>query len=275
MIIFKKSKDLLLYLKSKVDQVKIGFVPTMGALHEGHLSLIKASKKNSEITIVSIFVNPTQFNDASDLRNYPRNTEADIELLSKNEIDILYLPEVKDIYQKGTKEDFNIDLGYLDAILEGEFRTGHFKGVAQVVYKLLQNTRPHLLFMGQKDFQQLAVIRKMIDDYDIPVQLITCPIVRESDGLAKSSRNVRLTPQIRDEANKLHKTLQFAKAHIDKYSINELEKMCSERIHSEQFKVEYFEIRGLDLKEVTHAGCIALTAVWAGDVRLIDNMILK
>jgi pantoate--beta-alanine ligase len=279
MIIFKQAAHLRAHLNLQQSSGKnIGFVPTMGALHMGHISLVEQSQMHCDLTLVSIFVNPTQFNDASDLEKYPRPTESDIELLSHHKVDYLYLPEVEDIYTNDAAKTEPIDLGYLDEILEGAFRPGHFAGVAQVVNLLLERVQPDQLFMGQKDYQQIAVVRKMIDQMGHATQLVMCPIIREPNGLAMSSRNRRLPPDIKSQAKILFNTLLYAKTMRKIFDVSELEKRCFQRLNRHPFRPEYFQIIDAQtLREIQNwdesQSIVACTAVWAGDVRLIDNMV--
>ena len=194
MFIFKKTEDLRNFLQQKNNVTHdVGFVPTMGALHEGHLSLIRMSKSSNSLCICSIFVNPTQFNQTADLQKYPRTTSKDISLLAKVGCDVLFLPDESEVYPSDLDTSVKIDMNGLDTVMEGEFRPGHFAGVMQVVKRLLDITQPTHLYMGQKDFQQFSIIKHMIKQLDMPVNLVMAPTVREENGLAKSSRNERLT----------------------------------------------------------------------------------
>ncbi|MEI2672555.1 MAG: pantoate--beta-alanine ligase [Chitinophagaceae bacterium] len=213
-IIKQRNQLTPLSTQLRAQGAKIGFVPTMGALHQGHISLVEASKKRANITIVSIFVNPTQFNDPKDLEKYPRPIEQDIAMLEAAGCDILYLPEASDIYGPVTQVTDKFDLAGLDLELEGASRPGHFAGVAQVVKILLEITRPDILFLGQKDFQQCLILTQLINSLKMPVELVMCPIYREPHGLAMSSRNVRLNPQIRQKAGAIYASLQYAAAMI-------------------------------------------------------------
>jgi pantoate--beta-alanine ligase len=257
----------------------IGFTPTLGALHEGHASLFKKSIEENDISVCSIFVNPTQFNVKSDLDKYPRTIKSDTKLLQKVACNILFLPSTKEIYPKGTSKSVKVNLDGLDKLLEGAFRPGHFDGVVQVVHRLLEIVHPDHLYMGQKDFQQFTIIQKMIDELKLKTKLVVCPIKREKDGLAMSSRNVRLTKINRKRATILHDTLQFAKAKYKEFSPTELSNYAKNKLNIEDFKMEYFKfIDGHTLQELkTFKGkkyIVAVTAVWSGEIRLIDNMIL-
>ena len=279
MFVAKTKIELEKKLKSRQGGGPLhGFVPTMGALHEGHLSLIRCSLSNDPRTVVSIFVNPTQFNDPEDLKKYPRNTAADLELLDKilRPGDLVFLPEEKEIYPEPDRRVF--DFGELDKVMEGKFRPGHFNGVAQVVSRLFDIVHPRNAYFGLKDFQQLAVIRKMTEMLDLPVNIIPCPIVREADGLAMSSRNIRLGKKERQEAPLIFKTLTEAVSMKNKLPVEKLKEWVIARIeNNSSLRVEYFEIVHADTLRTVRSwnepgnkqGCIA---VIAGDVRLIDNI---
>ncbi len=252
----------------------------MGALHDGHLSLIQKSTSQNDVTVVSIFVNPTQFNEKSDLDKYPRTVNEDAKLLKSVGCDYLFLPSVKEIYPNGESESIELDISSLTKYMEGPNRPGHFEGVVQVVHRLLSIVGPKHLYMGQKDFQQFTIIAHMIRSLKLKTKLMVCPIKREEDGLAMSSRNVRLKKKIRVQAKVLFGTLSFVKAHQDKYTPSTLQKKAITQLTIPQFKPEYFVIAdGHTLKPIKkmaeHKYVVACTAVWAGDVRLIDNMILK
>ena len=256
----------------------IGFVPTMGALHQGHLSLIVASKKTSDITVCSIFVNPTQFNDKKDLEKYPRTEEADLKLLLAANCDVVYLPSIDDIYPTDwVCPEF--DFGDLDKVMEGAHRPGHFKGMSQVVHRLLWLVQPDKLFMGQKDFQQQTIVKKMLELLHWKTELVRCEIVREADGLAMSSRNVRLNEEERQQALAISKTLfQLDKMRFSspndfcKWAIAELEKQSL-------IKVEYVEtVDSNTLQAVdnwnTKQELVCCIAAKVGEVRLIDNVLI-
>lgn len=281
MQLFKTVTALKTYLGTQRQKSKtIGFVPTMGALHQGHLSLIKQSKTDNDITVCSIFVNPTQFNESSDLDKYPRTPERDQNMLKSLQTDVLFMPSVEEVYPPEQKNQVSYDFGDLETVMEGQFRPGHFKGVAQVVKRLLDIVEPHCLYMGQKDFQQFAIIQNMLEQLNSPIKIIRCPIIREADGLAMSSRNVRLSTVHRKQAVLLHETLKMSKSMMSLYSPEEIKKQAMEKLKTGNFKPEYFEI--VDAKTLANIAnfnkaknVVACTAVWAGDVRLIDNMILK
>lgn len=267
-------------LKTPIGQLKknghkIGFVPTMGALHQGHLSLIKAAISYGDKVVVSIFVNPTQFNDLKDLENYPRNLNTDLLLLKKYPVEILFMPEINEMYPEEDKRKFN--LNPLDKVMEGKYRPGHFNGVAQIVSKLFDAVNPDRAYFGLKDFQQLAIIRQLCKQLEYDIEIIGCPIIRESDGLAMSSRNMLLNPSERDAAPLINRTLVKATALKGKESPSEIRAWVIREINSHPFmNVEYFEIvDDKDLMPVSSwdepgdkIGCIA---VHLGKVRLIDN----
>lgn len=279
--IAKSVGELHKLLANVYGKKKIGYVPTMGALHDGHASLIKASVAKCDITVCSIFVNPTQFNDASDLEKYPRTLTADVKILKAAKCDIVFAPGVKDVYPSGTKSKLKLRLGKLDKVLEGEFRPGHFEGVAQVVKRLLDIVKPTMLFMGQKDFQQFTIIQHMIGQLKIPTELVVCPIKRENSGLAMSSRNVRLEKDIKFRSDVLYKTLLEAKELLKLgYTTKQIESYAVKAFKIPDFKLEYFRVvNGYSLLPVKNTAkedyIVACIAVWAGEVRLIDNMILK
>ena len=263
----------------KVANKTIGFVPTMGALHKGHLSLVSKSISQNDITIVSVFVNPTQFNDPSDLQNYPRTLEKDEKLLQQNKCDILFAPGVDEMYPQPDTRTF--DFGMLDKVMEGPNRPGHFNGVAQIVSKLFDIVTPDKAYFGEKDYQQLAIIRSMVKQYNYPIQIIACPIVRENDNLAMSSRNTRLTPQQREIAPKIAQTLNNSLNFVPSKTVDQVIKWVTDTLAEESmFKVEYFQIvDGITLQPVsdwnqaeTIVGCIA---VYCGPIRLIDNIRYK
>lgn len=281
MYLFKRSEDLQNWLQTvRGHNRKIGFVPTMGALHRGHLSLIRQSSEANSFTVCSIFVNPTQFNDQTDLEKYPRTPARDIELLVNSRCDALFLPEVSEVYPADVNTAVEVDLGDLDQVMEGAFRAGHFAGVMQVVNRLLQLVQPDRLYMGQKDFQQQAIIREMIRQRQLPVELIMADIVREADGLAMSSRNVRLSPAFREKATVIHEVLQLIRTEREERSVDEWRTWATQQLQGAGLKPEYVEIvDGTTLQAVASFKAakyiVACVAAWAGDVRLIDNMIVK
>jgi pantoate--beta-alanine ligase len=268
-------------LLRRMDLSPVGFVPTMGALHEGHLSLVSNAIQHCPVVVVSIFVNPTQFNDKNDLKNYPRTPEADLLLLSKvlRESDLVFNPGVEEIYPEKDMREFHF--GNLDNVMEALHRPGHFNGVAQVVSRLFDIVNPDIAVFGLKDFQQLAVIKSLVKQTGNKVRIIGNPIVREEDGLAMSSRNRLLEPEIRLQASIIFKSISAASAMIEDHDIPEIKSYVGQRINILQgFNVEYFEIvDDTDLipvntkaemkKDKRYFGCIA---VQAGKIRLIDNI---
>jgi len=255
----------------------IGFVPTMGALHQGHLSLIAIAQQHCDVVVCSIFVNPTQFNDPKDLEKYPRPIQSDIEKLEQAGCDILFNPEVNEMY--AGNEQWHLDLGELEHLLEGKFRPGHYQGVTQVVYKLFDIVKPDLAFFGQKDYQQFLVIQKMVDMLSLPVKLVMCPILREPDGLAMSSRNIHLSAEDRQHALILSKTLKWLKESFNPGGIDALQKKGTAMISAETgINLEYFEIvDGKSLHPATADShpVLALVAAKVGATRLIDNIIIS
>lgn len=282
MFIFKGVSHLRDWIADqKKAGLSTGFIPTMGALHAGHLSLVDQSKAVTDISIVSIFVNPKQFNDPEDLRKYPRPIEHDLRMLYESGVDVVFLPEVNDIYPPGDTSKINFDPGPTANTMEGKFRPGHFEGMAEVVYRLLQITTPDHLFMGQKDFQQFAIIRKLIDWYKMPVDLVMCPTIRESNGLAMSSRNVRLSASAREKAGIIYKKLVEGKQAFEQgQPVEQIQQAVFESLRKENFDPEYFDVvDGYSLNTVSSLKdadqIVACCAVKVEGVRLIDNMIWK
>lgn len=287
MLIFKKVKDLQKHL---ISQKKLGktirFVPTMGALHNGHLQLLGAKKTANSISVCSIFVNPTQFNDNSDFEKYPVTIEPDIEKLVASGCDVLFLPSVSEIYPDGVKNRRPLDFGFLAKTLEGEHRPGHFDGMAQVVERLLRITTPNLLIMGQKDFQQQLIVSELIKLKKMPVKLVVCPTIREKDGLAMSSRNVRLDEKSRKKALELNVELSRIKSEVqnlvsnNKNWISKIEPLINTSKRNleknQEAIVEYLELRSAKtLEPITttkNTKMVVLVAANIGGVRLIDNM---
>ncbi|MDD4777789.1 MAG: pantoate--beta-alanine ligase [Fermentimonas sp.] len=257
----------------------IGLVPTMGALHEGHASLVKRCTADNNISVVSVFVNPTQFNNNEDLKLYPRTPEKDYELLEELGVDYVFSPSVEEMYPEEDKRVF--DFGQLDKVMEGEFRPGHFNGVAQIVSKLFAIIKPDNAYFGEKDFQQLAIVRDMVRQLSMPVNVIGMPIIRESNRLAMSSRNQRLSEEQKKNASEIYKVLRESKSSMSEYTPEKLSDYVIARINNVPgLKTEYFQIvDGDNLQQVTVwndsdyiVGCIA---VFCGDVRLIDNIRYK
>lgn len=258
---------------------QIGFVPTMGALHDGHLSLVKRCLNENDVCVVSVFVNPTQFNNKTDLEKYPRNLERDINLLKSVGCSVVFAPSVKQIYPK--KDNRQFDFGMLDKVMEGTYRPGHFNGVAQVVSRLFDIVSPKKAYFGEKDFQQLAIIREMVKQYQIPVEIVGCPIVREKDGMALSSRNERLSADERKRAVRISQTLFKSVEMAKSNSVEEVKKWVVDTVNEDSIlEVEYYEIvDSLTMQSVNSwndseniTGCIT---VYCGEVRLIDNIQYK
>ena len=258
---------------------KIGLVPTMGALHEGHASLVRRAVAENDIVVVSDFVNPTQFNDTNDLLKYPRTLEADCELLEKEGVAYVFAPSVEEVYPEPDTRQFSY--APLDTVMEGKYRPGHFNGVCQIVSKLFMMVEPDKAYFGEKDFQQLAIIREMVRQMQFPLQIVGCPIVREADGLALSSRNARLSDEQRQQALNISKTLFASKEYATSHTVEETQKFVEEGIaSSEGLELEYFElVDGTTLQKISSwdeteyaVGCIT---VYCGEVRLIDNIKYK
>lgn len=281
MEIFTKKQPLKVYLsKIKAQNKSIGFVPTMGALHEGHLSLIKNAQKKNKLVVVSIFVNPTQFDKEEDLLKYPKTLEKDIELLNAVDCDVLFNPSVEEIYDTNiTAEEFNFD--GLEYQMEGKFRKGHFNGVGTIVKSLFEIIEPNKAYFGQKDYQQLQIVKKMVKKHRLQVKVKGCAIHREQDGLAMSSRNQRLTEEQRLAAPFIYKVLKKAKKKFKTKSIADVTKWVEKQFKKQPLlDLEYFTIadekslKTLNHKETSNK-CRAFIAVFAGKIRLIDNIRLK
>lgn len=278
MILFKHSKDLQSYLTKVKSEKKstIGFVPTMGALHAGHLSLIVQCKQQAQLTVCSIFVNPTQFNNPEDFKKYPTTIENDIAILEGSDCDILFLPDVEEIYPDEASKNKHFDLGYLETVLEGKFRPGHFQGVCLVVEKLLNIINPDMLFIGQKDFQQCKVIKKLIDIMQKDIELVVCPTLREENGLAMSSRNLRLSETEKNLASELHQSLSSIKNNIGNAPFSELKRNAIAHLSEMGIKIEYLELANKNLEPITDSEGsdeeILLIAAFVNEVRLIDNL---
>ena len=265
---------------------KIGFVPTMGALHKGHISLIEASKKMCDITVCSIFVNPNQFNDKSDLARYPRTPEADIKMLEDAGCDILFMPSVEEIYPETDTRIF--DFGVVDKVLDGAHRLGHFNGVGQVVSRLFEIVKPHKAFFGLKDYQQVLVIKKMVEQLNLKVEIVACDILREPDGLAMSSRNTLLSAEERKAASLIPKIMQEAKTLSKTMPLAEVKnKLLTEVSANSMLKAYYIEFCDVDtlqsVSEITirqaqddkQQKIICLVAIFSGKIRLIDNLVIN
>lgn len=276
MLVFKTSLKLKKFLDSK--GVSVGLIPTMGALHTGHLSLVERAFEENDYVVISIYINPTQFNNLSDFKNYPQNQKKDISLLKpfRKKI-IVYIPENKEIYPNGIKSN-SYDFGSLDQHMEGKFRDNHFNGVATVVEALFKNTTPNKAYFGEKDFQQFKIIKSLVEQKRINTKLILCPIVREKNGLALSSRNKYLNSSQKKLASSIHFTLKKIKRIYDQYDVNELEKIFIDKIEdSKQLKVEYFCIASendlIPIKNIANnKNFRVFVAVYVGQTRLIDNI---
>ncbi|MCB0665619.1 MAG: pantoate--beta-alanine ligase [Saprospiraceae bacterium] len=281
MHIFTTVEQVQEFLASKrQNNARIAFVPTLGALHVGHLALMKHAQQIADVTVASIFVNPTQFNDPEDLKKYPRPLRSDIHQLTISKVDVLFLPMDDEIYPPGKDLSVHIDLDHLTNVLEGPTRPGHFKGVVTVVKRLLDIVQPDFLIMGQKDYQQQAIISEMIRQLQIPTKLIRHPTERADDGLALSSRNVRIDPKHRPVANTLYQALQKAKRLQFRKNPKEVVALCSDMIEEQGFNLEYFAlVDGENLQPIrewnTSASIVACVAAWLGEVRLIDNEIIR
>lgn len=281
MEIFKTKAALKAFLKPlKASGKKIALVPTMGALHNGHISLIKLAQQNADIIICSIFVNPTQFTDPKDLEKYPRPIEHDLAMLQDAGCNGVFMPNVEEMYPAGADEKWHIDLGNAEFLLEGAFRKGHYQGVTQIVKKLFDAVEPDVAMFGQKDFQQVLMIKNMLAHFNLPITIITCPIIREDDGLAMSSRNIHLTPEDRRHSLVLSQSLQFVIDHFDEYTLAELETKAKALYDGiDGVALDYFTIANGDTlepaKTKTEDNLVALVAAKVGSTRLIDNMIIK
>jgi len=277
MEIFNNAKDLA----EKLDNLRalgktIGFVPTMGALHQGHLSLLKYADQDNDIVVISIFVNPTQFNDKNDYARYPRVLKDDIEKLKNIKCDFIFAPGEEEMYPEVDTREF--DFGNLEKVMEGQHRPGHFRGVALIVSKLFEIIKPHKAYFGEKDFQQVAIIRHITKQLDFNIEIISCPIIREEDGLAMSSRNMLLSEEQRKNVHLISKTLFGAKEKSKIKSVSETKDWVIRTIHANPFlDVEYFEIvDGNSLEEIKDWGqkknIVGCIAVHVGNIRLIDNV---
>lgn len=278
MLIIRKSNDLSKYLgNSSLDGMSVGFVPTMGALHQGHMSLIKQARQQDKITVCSIFVNPTQFNDPKDFEHYPKTIEQDIYMLEKEKCDVLFLPEVLDIYPEGTDNLRHYQLGYLETVLEGKFRPNHFQGVCQVMNRLMAIVNPDHLYLGQKDYQQCMVITKLLDIIQSKAGIIIVPTLREPDGLAMSSRNRRLDETECEKAPAIFKALSFIKKNIQPGVPFPVLEKAREMLIQHDLVPDYIEVANADTLELVtdwdgKTKLVALIAAFMGKVRLIDNL---
>jgi len=273
--------ETVISLQEEIKSLKsnnkiIGFIPTMGALHQGHLSLVEHSKNQCDISVVSIFINPTQFNNKADLEKYPRTIEQDLEMLKTKNVDIVFMPSEKEMYPEEDTRKFNF--GKLETVMEGKFRDGHFNGVAQIVSKLFDFVKPDKAFFGLKDFQQVAIIKAMVRQLNMPIEIVPCPIVRESNGLAMSSRNQRLSSEQKQDATILYKTLKNIIDNYKEFSPTKLQELSIKEIeNNSNLKVEYLEIvDDNSLKTISNwnenKNISCCVAAYCGEVRLIDNM---
>ena len=277
MKVLKSKKTLIDYVERQREMgKKIGFAPTMGALHQGHLSLYKAAKKENDEVISSIFVNPTQFNNPDDFQKYPKTLKKDIELLEKAGVDAVYVPNVEEMYPDGLNSK-KYDFDGLENEMEGKYRPGHFDGVGTIVEELFRQVQPHNAYFGEKDYQQLAIIKKMVEKTKLPVKIHGVPTLREEDGLAMSSRNVRLTETQRKEATIIYETLEKVKEWFKVISVEEIKLRVLEIFRNSNFELEYFVIA--DEETLKEANAIdedkeyrAFIVAYADTVRLIDNM---
>jgi len=281
--IFQTTRDIQKYLLEikQLENKSIGFVPTMGALHVGHLSLINASKNKTDVTICSIFVNPTQFNDKKDYDKYPIQIDKDLEMLLEAKCDVVFVPTVEEMYPNGTLEKTDVDLGFIGQTLDAEHRPGHFEGVLQVVKRLLDIVQPDRLFLGQKDYQQCMVLNRLIEHYQLPIQLVICDTLREADGLAMSSRNMRLNAAERASSVKLSQALFNIKDKIQLQSIPSLIQEQQELLTKDTLiHIEYLTVvNGKTLEPIDvyqkETPLTVLIAAKVGQIRLIDNVIIQ
>ena len=261
--------------------LKIALVPTMGALHHGHLSLIAAAQKQADVVVCSIFVNPTQFTDPKDLEKYPRPLEHDIKMLAEAGCNFVFMPTVKEMYPSYPEpENWKINLGNAEFVLEGEFRKGHYQGVTQIVFKLFNAVKPNVAFFGQKDFQQVLMIKNMVAVLNLDVQIVTCPIIREEDGLAMSSRNIHLSEEDRENSLVLSKALFFIAENYHRYSLEDLLTTAKQIINNVPgVALDYLTIANgdtlLPITTKTGHNTVTLIAAKVGETRLIDNVIIN
>jgi len=278
MHIFKEKNQLIKFLSNNNKYVNIGFIPTMGSIHQGHLSLIKESQKKCDLTICSIYINPTQFNDKKDYENYPKDINSDLKKLNNIKCDVVYTPKSNDFYDKKEVAE-NYNFNSLDNNLEGKHRPGHFNGVATIVEKLLKIVKPKYAFFGEKDLQQLSIIKQLVKDKNINTEIIGCKTIREKNGLAKSSRNKLLSKSNMEKSAAIYQQLLFCKKNFNAIPLHDLKNQVLKKLKKLGFKIDYFEF--IDLKTfsiqiekrsgIKYAACIA---VIISEVRLIDNIIL-
>jgi pantoate--beta-alanine ligase len=283
MLLFKKINDLHNWLETQLKKGNtVGFAPTMGALHPGHISLINASRQQHPVTVCSIFVNPTQFNDPADFKKYPITLDTDIYMLEEAGCDVLFLPSVDEMYPDGISGNTHYELGYLETIFEGKYRPGHFQGVCQVVHRLLDIVKPDSLYLGQKDYQQCQVIKKLVTlvGFAEKINVTICPTLREQDGLAMSSRNLRLSPDERALAPEIYRTLLSLKNNIHPGSVDQLLSKAKTHLEESGFKPDYLSIAAAEnLAPVNewdgHKKIVVLVAAFLHEIRLIDNLPLN
>ncbi len=282
---FSEAKAITDYIKSIKKQNKtVGFVPTMGALHDGHLSLVENALQDCDFVVVSIFVNPTQFNNEADLKKYPKTIDADLELLRKKSVDAVFIPEYSEIYPDESSTQVRFELGNLDKVMEGKYRQGHFNGVAMVVKRLFEITLPDKAYFGQKDIQQFVVVNYLNNKYlqHLNIELVKCPILRESDGLAMSSRNRLLTKEQRKESARISKALFEAQKMYENCSIQNIENFVKNDIHENtKLQVEYFEIvnaeslQKIENNDKSQPAVACIAVIVTDSLRLIDNVLLS
>jgi pantoate--beta-alanine ligase len=283
MKIYKKPGELHGFLeKKKMEKHQVGFVPTMGALHTGHLSLVNEAKKQNKIVVCSIFVNPTQFNDPEDFKKYPITLEKDILMFEEVGCDVIFIPSVQDIYPNGIDHLKHYELDFLETVFEGKFRPGHFQGVCQVMHRLLEIVLPNNLYLGQKDYQQSMVIKKLIELIGLndKIKVIICPTFREEDGLAMSSRNTRLLPDDRKKAATISAALRYIKEHLKPGDTRKIRNEAKEMLLQKEFQVDYIEVADAGTLELVEnwngkQKVVALVAAFLKKVRLIDNLVIN
>ncbi|NNC95953.1 MAG: pantoate--beta-alanine ligase [Chitinophagales bacterium] len=281
MKIFNTVHELQHYLYPFTKSRIVGFVPTMGALHQGHLSLVELSNNICDITVVSIYVNPAQFNDPQDFNKYPRTIETDLNHLDNNDVDVVFLPQTEEIYPVGFNPDYsNLDLGFLCQTMESKHRPGHFDGVIKVVDRLINIVRPDKMILGRKDYQQFLIVKNFVNQLQYPTEVVSSEIVREKDGLAMSSRNVRLSENDRDLALGLSRSLNYINEHSGTRSFNELRAIVIEKFLTNPIiRLEYLDLaEAVDLSPAMDFGGtdkIVCIAAYIGEVRLIDNILVK
>lgn len=282
MILYKEIRGMQPYLeKARAKGSKIGFVPTMGALHQGHLSLIQQARSENDLVVCSIFVNPTQFNDPKDFEKYPVTLDSDILLLKQAATDVLFLPSVQEVYPNGVQQQHHYNLGYLETILEGAFRPGHFQGVCQVVHRLLTIVQPQRLYLGQKDYQQVMVLKKLVELEQLPVEIRVGSTRRETEGLAMSSRNMRLSADDRHKALAIYQALSTMRQQLPGKPVDVLKEEATRFLLQQGFeKVDYVEISKADsllpaADTDKDQPLVGLVAAFMNGVRLIDNLLLN